>query len=67
MGAGEGVAQRLRLRAGIGADAVTLCGFALGAAFTVAAWPSAEVLNDLAKTIDGKVGDDPSTSWTAKR
>ena len=25
-----------------------------------------EVLNDLAKTIDARVGDDPSTSWTAK-
>ncbi len=26
----------------------------------------AEVLNDLAKTIDARVGDDPSSSWTAK-
>ncbi len=25
-----------------------------------------EVLNDLAKTIDGRAGADPSTSWTAK-
>lgn len=26
----------------------------------------AEMLNDLAKTIDARVGDDPSSSWTAK-
>lgn len=26
----------------------------------------AETLNDLARTIDARVGDDPSTSWTAK-
>lgn len=25
-----------------------------------------EVLSELAKTIDARVGDDPSTSWTAK-
>lgn len=25
-----------------------------------------ETLNDLAKTIDSRVGDDPSSSWTAK-
>lgn len=25
-----------------------------------------ETLNDLAKTIDARVGDDPSSSWTAK-
>ncbi len=25
-----------------------------------------EVLNDLAKTIDARVGEDPSTSWTAR-
>jgi phosphoribosyl-ATP pyrophosphohydrolase len=25
-----------------------------------------EVLNDLAKVIDARVGEDPSTSWTAK-
>lgn len=25
-----------------------------------------EVLNDLAKTIDARAGEDPSTSWTAK-
>lgn len=25
-----------------------------------------EVLNELAKTVDARAGDDPSTSWTAK-